>query len=450
MEGCGVRWLEQRSLDERRLVAAASSAHGDLCAVLIDADARLRVFGRRGAVALEHCHAVSFGDRAGLVLCADGGLFYVDVGNFDDELPWLRRVEGLPPAACVRAVAGGGARLLAVAEDGALYAVTLIGAKCVAQPVPRPPGTARVVAVAVGGDHALFVTEAGALYAFGAGGNGRLGLGDERPATVAQRVGVPLKCAWVAAGAAHSFVVCAGGECFGFGANARGQLGVGDADDRAMPTRLRLVPPKSIGAGSEHTVVASHDGKASAFGRADVVGAARDELRPRRIQALQGIKIVLVDAGRDYSHAVAADGAVYCWGRARGGGFSPARSPAPLAARTTAECAVCAREMHRAAMDARLPPLPRAAARMQPRDAEPPFPCGTRRMRNLTHARNHAASSRGRTWTPSSTPTTSTPRTQSLSPWSRRRRRSSASRSTSRFTTAPPKARPLRSRGSTT
>ena len=102
--------------------------------------------------------------------------------------------------------------------------------------------------VACGLNYVVAATELGELYSWGAGGNGRLGIGDVRyavsPTHVQFRKGKndrPIKIAFVAAGHCHTLAISDYGRAYTWGANSFGQLGTGDLCDRFFPTEVQNV-----------------------------------------------------------------------------------------------------------------------------------------------------------------------------------------------------------------
>jgi len=119
------------------------------------------------------------------------------------------------------------------------------------------------------------VTDLGDLYVWGAGSQGRLGLGDLEDRRVPTRV----QAGWdgssvrmVSCGGthddAHTLAVTQAGAVWSWGANASGQLGLGDLAARTAPTR---VPPAAFG-GATMVVVANANGAMSmAVSREDLL-----------------------------------------------------------------------------------------------------------------------------------------------------------------------------------
>jgi hypothetical protein len=171
----------------------------------------------------------------------------------------------------------------------------------------------------------------------------------------------------VSAGTGHSLAVTARGEMWAWGSDEHGQLGLGGCCRTRVavpaPVRVRRLPPiVSAAAGTCHSVAASCDGRAYAWGHGDYVGhcgpnvalltncsasrgrpVRRDRfqrqlkrgqkprprrvgrrllsapgaccaLSPQRIEALRGEPIVRVAAGHMGSVAVGRGGKLWSWG----------------------------------------------------------------------------------------------------------------------------------------
>jgi hypothetical protein len=126
----------------------------------------------------------------------------------------------------------------------------------------------QVACVACGGAHVVAQTAEGRLYAWGAGGNGRLGLGPPPlaggappPVTVPTPVaGLPgARVTEIACGEAHNVALCDDGAVYTWGAGVAGQLGRGAFEDAwtadAIVGPAAAAPIVSISAGMNHTAV---------------------------------------------------------------------------------------------------------------------------------------------------------------------------------------------------
>ncbi|KAH8080343.1 hypothetical protein JL720_9036 [Aureococcus anophagefferens] len=211
-----------------------------------------------------------------------------------------------------------------------------------------------VAAVCCGGQHAAVLTAAGEVYTWGRGGFGRLGHGDAHSLKAPRLVRgalVGVVCAQVACGFAYTAAVSAQGALDTWGAGENGRLGLGDVDDRAgkesdMPNfkgsdlgRFPLVddrhepsrvdalwphrPLRRVNAGSVHTCALGVDGVAYSFGKHEYTGhgAAADVLTPRPLDAFGGraVREISVGPGGYHTVALVSPADVYTWGHNRVG-----------------------------------------------------------------------------------------------------------------------------------
>jgi alpha-tubulin suppressor-like RCC1 family protein len=131
----------------------------------------------------------------------------------------------------------------------------------------------------------------------------------------------------VACGFAYTAVVTSCGQSYAWGAGENGRLGVGDEQDRNKPTRMLLrskVRVDSVCAGSVHTCVLSKDGEVYSFGKHEYTGhgSSSDILVPRKLDAFNCDKISQLSVGPGGYHTIALtaeSGKVYTWGHNRVG-----------------------------------------------------------------------------------------------------------------------------------
>jgi alpha-tubulin suppressor-like RCC1 family protein len=231
--------------------------------------------------------------------------------------------------------------------------------------------------VAAGREHSLFVDATGRLLAcgrgFAAGYNDEDGIYSS-PVPMPAMAGVRMQS--VAAGSEHSLTLGWDGRVYSWGRNWFGQLGHGDTLDRRSPTLMKgLEGVCGISAGSQHNLAVTHLGAVSFWGRAipngedledldeDLVcspwpmtvegldggahmrrvragagaafaigedrelfswgegrhgrlghGDTQDQPSPKRVEALQGVRVSRVAAGMSHTVALTEDGVVYAWG----------------------------------------------------------------------------------------------------------------------------------------
>lgn len=188
-----------------------------------------------------------------------------------------------------------------------------------------------VAAVCCGGQHAAVLTAAGEVYTWGRGGFGRLGHGDAHSLKAPRLVRgalVGVVCAQVACGFAYTAAVSAQGALYTWGAGENGRLGLGDVDDRHEPSRVDALwphrPLRRVNAGSVHTCALGVDGVAYSFGKHEYTGhgAAADVLTPRPLDGAFGgraVREISVGPGGYHTVALVSPADVYTWGHNRVG-----------------------------------------------------------------------------------------------------------------------------------
>jgi alpha-tubulin suppressor-like RCC1 family protein len=181
----------------------------------------------------------------------------------------------------------------------------------------------KVVMAAAGGGHTVVWLEDGRVLTFGFGVYGQLGHGgaeDERVPRVVEAL-AGMKVVMAAAGGGHTVVWLEDGRVFTFGNGESGQLGHGGEEDELVPRLVEgLAGMKVVGAaaGMSHTVVWLEDGRVLTFGDgADGRlghGGQEDELVPRVVEGLAGMKVVGAAAGYAQTVVWLEDGKVLTFG----------------------------------------------------------------------------------------------------------------------------------------
>ena len=121
----------------------------------------------------------------------------------------------------------------------------------------------------------------------------------------------------VAAGRAHSVIATPEGRVSAWGAGRRGQIGDGALLDRPLPTPLPdLDGIVQVSAGAAHTLAVTEHGDvyawgANGFGRLGD-GTTRRRSAPVRVRGIANV--AMVAAGRGHSLALTGDGRVFAWG----------------------------------------------------------------------------------------------------------------------------------------
>jgi alpha-tubulin suppressor-like RCC1 family protein len=185
-----------------------------------------------------------------------------------------------------------------------------------------------ITQVCCGGQHAACLSEDGKIYTWGRGGFGRLGHGNSahvaKPKLVESLEDTP--CSQIACGFAYTAAVTRDGCLYTWGAGENGRLGLGDVEDRDSPVRvegLKDKPVAQVFAGSVHTCILAEDGGVYSFGKHEYTGhgAESDVLLPRKIQAFEGMCVSQISVGPGGYHTISLTkgGDVYTWGHNRVG-----------------------------------------------------------------------------------------------------------------------------------
>ena len=308
------------------LSSSSSSSSGALCWV-----------EARAVAALTARHGSLF--AAYMELCDPVTVVY-EMGSVEDAPspapPRETGGGGLAPSA----VAAGGARPAAAGAGGGGAAVmgVVAGAPGAAGRASTVPTLVKgllglpIQQICCGGQHAAVLTKHGTILTWGRGGFGRLGHGHtgtvESPLLVAGLLAGQV-CVQVACGFAYTAAVTAEGALFTWGAGENGRLGLGDVEDRHAPAlvggSLRGQPVQEVYAGSVHTCVLTRGGRVFSFGKFEYTGHGElggdDVLLPRRLDAFGDRTVAQVSVGPGGYHTIAltTDREVFTWGHNRVG-----------------------------------------------------------------------------------------------------------------------------------
>jgi E3 ubiquitin-protein ligase HERC2 len=123
-------------------------------------------------------------------------------------------------------------------------------------------------------------------------------------------------------GREYAYAIGEDGELFWWGSGRCYHLGHGDTQDQLLPKRveaLRGVRVSSVSSGARQTLALSEDGLVYAWGlneKRAVLGNpdVERELLPRPVEALRGVRVVSVVAAYLRSYAVADTGELWAWG----------------------------------------------------------------------------------------------------------------------------------------
>lgn len=182
------------------------------------------------------------------------------------------------------------------------------------------------VAVNSGGKHCLALSAEGEVYSWGEGDDGKLGHGNksscERPRVIEILRGKEVVD--IACGGAHSACITAAGELYTWGKGRYGRLGHGDSEDQLRPKKVEALSGWRVrcvacGSGDAQTLCVTDDDSVWSWGDGDYGKLGRggsDGCKvPLRIELLQGLGVIRVECGSQFSVALTASGSVYTWGK---------------------------------------------------------------------------------------------------------------------------------------
>ncbi|XP_012936715.1 E3 ubiquitin-protein ligase HERC2 [Aplysia californica] len=182
------------------------------------------------------------------------------------------------------------------------------------------------LAVNSGGKHCLALSAEGEVYSWGEGEDGKLGHGNrspcDRPRVIESLRGKEVVD--IAAGGAHSACITSNGELYTWGKGRYGRLGHGDSEDQSRPKVLEAlkgyrVVDMACGSGDAQTLCITDDDSVWSWGDGDYGKLGRggsDGCKvPMKVEALQGLGVIKVECGSQFSVALTQSGAVYTWGK---------------------------------------------------------------------------------------------------------------------------------------
>ncbi|XP_077559435.1 E3 ubiquitin-protein ligase HERC2 isoform X3 [Haemaphysalis longicornis] len=234
-------------------------------------------------------------------------------------------------------VVGGEQTLFAVTADGKVYAtgygaggrLGIGGTDSVSCPTlleSLQHVFIKKVVVNSGGKHCLALSAEGEVYSWGEGDDGKLGHGNksscERPRVIELLRGKEVVD--VACGGAHSACITASGELYTWGKGRYGRLGHGDSDDQLKPKKVEALSGWRVrcvacGSGDAQTLCVTDDDCVWSWGDGDYGKLGRggsDGCKvPLRVDLLQGMGVVRVECGSQFSVALTSAGGVYTWGK---------------------------------------------------------------------------------------------------------------------------------------
>ena len=179
--------------------------------------------------------------------------------------------------------------------------------------------------IVTGSTHLLMLTSEGSLYSMGSGSFGQLGQDDElSKSTIPLRIENLPKIKYSAAGFSYNCVISEEGDIYSWGAGENGRLGLGDTENRNIPVKVTSnVKFKSVACGSTFTVALSTDHEIYSWGSGSATGHVEDKdyLSPKKIKIFEGRLFQKVSIGTSSYHtlALSASGKLFTWGHNRCG-----------------------------------------------------------------------------------------------------------------------------------
>jgi alpha-tubulin suppressor-like RCC1 family protein len=167
--------------------------------------------------------------------------------------------------------------------------------------------------IGAGVGHTLFVDATGRLLS--CGGGAAVGHGDARDVSVVAMAGVQVRS--IATESRHSLALGWDGRVFSWGKNESGQLGLGDSNARLAPALVEgLKDVRSIATLEARSLAVTQSGGVFGWGRSLLRGAEDVlVLRPMMVEGFGGVRVRRVCAASDVAFAIGEDGEVTSWGQ---------------------------------------------------------------------------------------------------------------------------------------
>lgn len=234
-------------------------------------------------------------------------------------------------------IAGGSKSLFVVSQDGNLYAcgegtngrLGLGHNNNVSSPQQVPvinQYIVKKVAVHSGGKHAMAITLDGKIFSWGEGEDGKLGHGNrltlEKPKLIESLRTKRVRD--IACGSAHSAAITSQGELYTWGLGEYGRLGHGDNNTLLKPKLIqKLVGQRVVqvacGSRDAQTLCLTEDGLVYSWGDGDFGKLGRGGSDgcsvPHPIERLNGLGIIQIECGAQFSLALTRTGEVWTWGK---------------------------------------------------------------------------------------------------------------------------------------
>lgn len=185
-------------------------------------------------------------------------------------------------------------------------------------PVPVS-GVTDAIAVAGGTLHTLALKRDGTVLAWGSNGLGQLGIGSSYPNSLVPAAVPGLSgVVAIAAGDTHSLAVKADGSVFAWGSNSSGQVGTGGSTQWTPAQVPGLSGVTSVAAGLLHSLALKTDGTGPGtvwtwgYNNYGQLGDGTQTMRGT--PASVASNVIAIEAGDNFSLALAGDGSLFGWG----------------------------------------------------------------------------------------------------------------------------------------
>ncbi|WP_025025499.1 RCC1 domain-containing protein [Caldalkalibacillus mannanilyticus] len=249
------------------------------------------------------------------------------IGNDDLSLEQTTAVS-IPNFDNVKALATGSDHVLAFKNDGTVWGwgrndKGQLGLDHTQSPILSPvhiKSLDQVKGIFAGNNYSVILKEDGTVWTFGDFTNGKLGQGDlSQDQLTPKKIEGFTHIKWLAVGNEHVVALKQDDTVWAWGANKSGRVGNGNEENQFSPVKIEgLSKIKTIVAGNEHSFAIQEDGAVYAWGRNHKGqlgnGKTEDSLTPILSQLVTDLKPKAIEAGGNFTMAIAADGNVWTWG----------------------------------------------------------------------------------------------------------------------------------------
>jgi alpha-tubulin suppressor-like RCC1 family protein len=224
----------------------------------------------------------------------------------------------------VIALSGGGSHVLALMNDGTVWAWgwnnfgQLGNGSLTDSDVPlQVSGLNGVAKIYAGSNHNMALLSNGTVYTWGSNGSGQLGNNSTTNSKTAIQVASLSNVSQIAAGRYHCMALKTDGTLWTWGSNVYGQLGNGTTTQSKVPVQINLSNVTQIACGEEQSLALKSDGTVWAWGYNNYGqlgnGTTVQSNVPVQVSGLMGITDISTLLG-DHCIALKNDGTVWTWG----------------------------------------------------------------------------------------------------------------------------------------